>query len=159
MHCQKGGEVWACFGLLNAFRRFLGGFEPFLGFVVHRSDRLRSPVWPVRVLALFTCAVDRSDRSELSWCSSSVFVKWFACIRPGGVALFQGERACVQGSSLWFSSFVLVVCALCLSIVLFGCVELLPLPKVSETCFFKWSFSLPCFGFWWLVGLSFYLFL
>jgi hypothetical protein len=31
---------------------------------------------------------DRSYRSELSW---------FACIHPGGVALVQGELACVQG--------------------------------------------------------------
>jgi hypothetical protein len=26
------------------FRRFLGGFEPFMGSVVHRFDRSRSPV-------------------------------------------------------------------------------------------------------------------
>jgi hypothetical protein len=25
------------------------------------------------------------------------FATWFACIRPGGVALVQGEFACVQG--------------------------------------------------------------
>jgi hypothetical protein len=25
------------------------------------------------------------------------FMWWFACIRPGGVALVQGELACVQG--------------------------------------------------------------
>jgi hypothetical protein len=45
---------------------------------------------------------DRSDRSELSYCSCSILFKWFACIRPGGVALVQGELACVQGESLWF---------------------------------------------------------
>jgi hypothetical protein len=55
MHCQQGGEGWACSGLLNAFRRFSGGFKSFLGSVVNRPDRLRAPVWPVRVLALFTC--------------------------------------------------------------------------------------------------------
>jgi hypothetical protein len=32
------------FGLLDAFRSFSGGFEPFLGSVVHRSDRSGSPV-------------------------------------------------------------------------------------------------------------------
>jgi hypothetical protein len=53
MHCQQGGEVWAWNGLLDAFRRFSGGFETFLGSVVHRSDRSRSPVWPVRVLVLW----------------------------------------------------------------------------------------------------------
>jgi hypothetical protein len=30
------GEVWACFGLLNASISFSGGFESFLGSVVHR---------------------------------------------------------------------------------------------------------------------------
>jgi hypothetical protein len=50
---------------------------------------------------------DKSDRSELSRCSCSIFVKWFACIRPRGVALVQGELACVQGElyvvfELWF---------------------------------------------------------
>jgi hypothetical protein len=43
-----------------------------------------------------TGEVDRSDRSELSWCSCSVFIKWFACIHLRGVALVQGELACVQ---------------------------------------------------------------
>jgi hypothetical protein len=36
-------------------------------------------------------------RTGLTGRSCSVFVKWFACIRPGGVALVQGELACVQG--------------------------------------------------------------
>ena len=39
-----------------------------------------------------------------------------------------------RGSSLWFSSFGLMVCALCLSMFCLGCVEPLPLPKGSETC-------------------------
>jgi hypothetical protein len=38
------------------------------------------------------------------------FMRWFACIRPGGVALVQGELAFVV-SELW-----LVFCALSLSI-------------------------------------------
>ena len=42
------------------------------------------------------------------------FVKWFACIRPGGVALVQGELACVQGElfvvfELWFGGLLLFV--------------------------------------------------
>jgi hypothetical protein len=69
---------------------------------------------------------DRSDRSELSLCSCSVFFKWFACIRPGGVALVQGELAYVQGElfvvfelsfgglcSLLEHSFVLDVSSYC----------------------------------------------
>jgi hypothetical protein len=38
-----------------------------------------------------------------------------------------------RGSSLWCSSFGLVVCALC-SWFCLGCVEPLPLPKGSEPC-------------------------
>jgi hypothetical protein len=35
---------------------------------------------------------------------------------------------------LWFLSFGLVACAICLSMFCLGCVEPLPLPKGSETC-------------------------
>jgi hypothetical protein len=73
-----------------------------LGDLVHRFDRWGRPVWPVRV------------RLKQLLC----FVMWFACIRLGGIALVQGELACVQGSTLWFSNFSLVVCALCLIMVL-----------------------------------------
>jgi hypothetical protein len=74
--------------------------------------------------------------TDVSWscCSCPVF-RWFACIRPGGVALVQGELACVQGElfvvfELWFGGLrsLLELC-FCL-----GCVEPLPLPKGSETC-------------------------
>jgi hypothetical protein len=40
------------------------------------------------------------------------FIKCFACFRPGGVALVQGELVVV------FRVFGLVVCDLCLSMVL-----------------------------------------
>jgi hypothetical protein len=46
------------------------------------------------------------------------FMRWFACIRPGGVALVQGELACVQGELFVVFELWLVICALCLSIVL-----------------------------------------
>jgi hypothetical protein len=54
---------------------------------------------------------DRSDQSELSGCSCSIFIKWFVCIRPWGVALVQGELACVQGElfvvfELWFGGLL-----------------------------------------------------
>jgi hypothetical protein len=55
-------------------------------------------------------------------------------------------RVC-RGSSLWFSSFGLVVCALCLSMFCLGCVESFPLPKGSETCIFQVIFL---FAFLWL---------
>jgi hypothetical protein len=49
---------------------------------------------------LHTCltgGVDQSDRLGLSCCSCPVFKWCFACIRPGGVVLVQGELARVQG--------------------------------------------------------------
>jgi hypothetical protein len=56
---------------------------------------------------------DRSDRSRLSCWSCPVFKWCFACIRPGGGALVQGELACVQGELFvvfralvwWFALF------------------------------------------------------
>jgi hypothetical protein len=125
MHCQQGGEVWACFGLVNAFRRFSGGFEPFMGSVVHRSDRLRSPVWPDRVLILCTCCtpvwpVVSTGLTSQSWadaaalfssCGLHAFVQAVLHWSRGSLHLYRG-------SSMWFSSFGLVVCALCSSIVL-----------------------------------------
>jgi hypothetical protein len=125
MHCQQEGEVWACFGLLNAFRRFSSGFEPFLGSVVHQSDRLRSPVWPVRVLALFTCcapvwsAVSTSLTGQ-SWADAAALfsLSGLHAFVQGELHWFRGSLHMCRGSSLWFSSFGLVDCALCLSIVL-----------------------------------------
>jgi hypothetical protein len=159
------GEVWAWNGLLDAFRRFSGGFEPFLGSVVHRSDRSRSPVWPVWVLVLCTCwalvwPVVMTGLTGVSWscCSCPVF-KWSACIHPGGGALVQGELACVQGGSLWFFE-------LCFG-GLRSLLELCFVSDVSSRCpclrgprlvFFKWSCSLLLFGFWSLVRVSFFFF-
>jgi hypothetical protein len=107
-----------------------------------------------------TGGVDQSDRLELSWCSCSVFVKWFACIRLGGVSLVQGELVCVHGElfvvfKLWFGglrsllqhSFVLDVSSRC------------PCLRGLRLVLFKRSFSLPFFSFWSLVGVSFYSFL
>jgi hypothetical protein len=119
MHCQQGREDWVCFGLLIAFRRFSGGFEPFLGSVVHQSDRLESPVWPVRVLALFTCCapvwpVVSTGLTGRSWADAAALFSssgLYAFIQGG--ALVQGELACVQGELFvvfralvwWFALF------------------------------------------------------
>jgi hypothetical protein len=97
-----------CFQVVSSL--FLALLHTGLTSRGHRSDR--SECWSC------TRVGHRSDRSVLSWCSCSVFFKWFACIRPGGAALFQGSLHVCRGSSLWFSSFGLVVCALCFSIVL-----------------------------------------
>jgi LytS/YehU family sensor histidine kinase len=61
---------------------------------------------PVHMLHTgLTSGVDRSDQSGLSCCS---------CPISSGVlhAFIQGELHWFRGSSLWFSSFGLVVCAL-----------------------------------------------
>jgi hypothetical protein len=103
---------------------------------------------------------DQSDRSELSWCSCSVFIKWFAWICPGGVALVQGELACVQGElfvvfELWFGGLCSLLEHSCISDVSSRC----PCLRGPRLVFFKWSWSLPFFGFRSLVGVYFYSFL
>ena len=63
---------------------------------------------PVHMLGTgLTGGDDRSDRCELKVLQLSCFMWFLACIRPGGVALVQGELACVQGElfvvfELWF---------------------------------------------------------
>jgi hypothetical protein len=118
IHCRKGGEVWAWNGLLDAFRRFSGGFEPFLGSGVHRSDWSRSLVWPVRVLVLCTCwapvrLVVVTGLTDESWVVAAALFQVVSCLH-----WFRGSLHVCRGSSLWFLSFGLVVCALCLSFVL-----------------------------------------
>jgi hypothetical protein len=125
MHCQQGEEVWARFVLLDSFRRFSSGFEPFLGSVVHRSDWSSSPVWPIRVLVLFTCCtpfwpVVLTGLTGQGWADAAALFSssgWHAFVQ-GELHRFRGSLHVCRGSSLWFSSFGSVVCAFCLSIVL-----------------------------------------
>jgi hypothetical protein len=111
--------------LAGCFQNVFRWFEPFLGSVAHRSDRSRSPVWPVRVLALFTCCtpvwpVVLTDLTGQGWVvAATLFQVVFcmhssrgSCVGPGGACM------CARGSLCGFSSFGLVVCALCLSFVL-----------------------------------------
>jgi hypothetical protein len=112
--------------------------------VTHRSDRWYWLVWLVRA--------ELSQLPCFKWC--------LACIRLGGVALVQGELACVQGEllvvfELWFGglrsflehSFVSDVSSRC------------PCLRGPRRVFFKWSCSLPLCGFRSLVAVSFYSFL
>jgi hypothetical protein len=156
MHFQQGGEVWACFGLLNAFRRFSGGFEPFLGSGVHRSDRLRSPVWPIRVLVLFTCCalVWLVVSTGLSWADAAALFSssGFHAFVQGEFHWFRGSLHVCRGSSLWFFRALVwwFACFACVQRELWfclWCVELLPLPKGSETCLLQVIFL---FAFVWL---------
>jgi hypothetical protein len=122
---NMGEKFEHIFGLLNASKRFLGGFEPFLVSVVHQSDRLRSPVWPVRVLVLFICwapvwPVVLAGLTSLSWAVAVALFREVvhmhssrgSCIGSGGACM------CAGGAHCGFLSFGLVVCALCSSIVL-----------------------------------------
>jgi hypothetical protein len=167
MHCQQGEEVWAWNGLLDAFRRFSGGFEPFLGSVAHRSDRSRSPVWPVRVLALFICwapvwPVVVTGLTSQSWADAAALFSssGLHAFVQGELLWFRGSLHVCRGSSLWFfelwfgglrslleHSFVSDVssCRPCL--------------RGPRLVFFKWSCSLLLFGFRSLVGVLFYSFL
>jgi hypothetical protein len=112
MHCQQGGEVWACSGLLNAFKSFSGGFEPFMGSIAHWSDRLRSLIWPVRVLVLITCCtpvgpVVATDLTDPSWADAAALFSssGLHAFVQGGLHWFRGSLHVCRGSSLWFSSF------------------------------------------------------
>jgi hypothetical protein len=151
----------------------LEGFQVVWNYFWAQAISQEASSWPVRGTGLIvvvpkcwailptglTGDSHRSDRSELSWCRCLVFFKWFACIRPGGVALVYGELACVQGGALsgfralvWW--FVLFSWAwFCL-----GCVEPLPLPKGSETCLLQ---VILLFAFLWLsiACWSFFLFI
>jgi hypothetical protein len=60
--------------------------------------------WPILSISLIG-EVDRSDGQSKAE-AAALFGRWFACIRPGGLPLVQGELACVQGGSLWFSVLV-----------------------------------------------------
>jgi hypothetical protein len=91
-----------------------------LGDLVHQSDRWGWPVWPVRAELL-----------QLLY-----FMKWFTCIRPGGVALVQGELFVV-------SSFGLVVCAFAWACFVSDVSSRCPWLRGPRLVFFKWSYSLP----------------
>jgi hypothetical protein len=119
------GEAGAWDGLLYAFRRFSGGFEPFLRSGVHRSDRSRSPVWPVRLLVLCTCwapiwPVVVTGLTGESWVVEAALFQVVFCMHwsRGSCIGSEGAWMCAGGALCGCLSFVLVVCALCLSFVL-----------------------------------------
>jgi hypothetical protein len=154
MHCQQGGEVWACFGLLNASRWSSGGFEPFLGSVVHRSDWLRSPVWPVRVLVLFTCwapvwPVVSTGLTGQSWAVAAALFREVvhmhsyrgSCIASGGACMCAGGALCGFWALVcWFVLFAWACLVLDVS-------SRCPCLRGPRLVFFKWSCSLPFLWF------------
>jgi hypothetical protein len=112
--------------------------------VEHRSDRWWLPVWPVRVeLMRLLCFLQVVGmHSSRGSCIGSVG----ACMCAGELFVvfefwFGGLRSFLE---LCFVSDVLSVC---------------PCLRGPRLVFFKWSCSLPFFGFRSLVGVSFYSFL
>jgi hypothetical protein len=156
----------ACWMHLEGFQVVL---SHFLGSGVHRSDRSRSPVWPVRVLVLFTCCtpvwpVVLTGLTGQGWVVATALfqVVFLHAFVQGELHLFRGSLHVRRGALYGFSSFGLVVCAFCLSFVCLGCVELLLLPKGSETCLrqvilffaFVWL-SIACWSFFLFVSFLF----
>jgi hypothetical protein len=155
------------FGLPNAFRKFSGGFEPFLGSVCHQSNRSKSPVWPVRVLVLFICwapvlPVVVTGLTGQCWADADALfcsIGLHAFVQ-GELHWFRGELACVQGElfvvfKFWFGGLCSLLEHSFVSDVSSRC----PWLRGPRLVFFRWSFSLPLFGFRSLVGSPFYSFL
>jgi hypothetical protein len=150
MHCQQGGEVWTWNGLLDAFRRFSCGFEPFWALVC--TGLTGQSAGPIHMLHTgLTCH---------GWVVAVVLFKVvFYMHSSRGSCIGSGGACMCQGSSLWFfelwfgglrslleHSFVSDVSSRC------------PCLRGPRLVFFKWSCSLPLFGFRSLVGVSFYSF-
>jgi hypothetical protein len=164
MHFQEGGEVWAWNCLLDAFRRFSGGFEPFLGSTVHRSNQSRSPVWPISVLALFICwaPVWPVEVTGQSWADAAalVFSSGLHAFVQGELHWFRGSLHVCRVSSLWFIELWFGgVCSLLEHSFVSDVSSSCPCLRGPRLVFFKWFCSLPLFGFRSLVGVSFYSFL
>jgi hypothetical protein len=154
MHCQQGGEVWAWNGLLDAFRRFSGGFEPFLGSVAHRSDRSRSPAWPVRVLALFRCCtlvwpVVLTGLTGQCWAIATTLFQVVSCmhssrgscIGSGGACMCAGGDICAFRALIGGLHSLLELCVVS---NVWSCCPCLRGPRLV---FFKWSCPLPSLAF------------
>jgi hypothetical protein len=164
MHCQQGGEVWACFGHLGVFGRCSNWFGQFFSSLVQgRSNRPHAVSCCAGGL---TAVVRRSNRPGLS---EQIFalccIPVLHCrIGSGGVCFGSGGSCICAGGALfgvrafvrWFALFVWA--RFCL-----GCVEPLPLPKGSETCLlqvillfaFFWL-SIACWGFFYLFLFFFF---
>jgi hypothetical protein len=78
------------------------------------------------------------------------FLKKFACIHPGGVALVQGACMCAGGALCGFRALVWCFVLFVRACFCLGCVELLPLPKGIKTCllqailFFAFPLAFDC---------------
>jgi hypothetical protein len=151
------------------FEHVLGYWMHLEGFHVVSSHfwLCVSSVWPVRVLALFTCCaqvwpVVVTGLTGQSWADADALFSssGLRAFVQGELHWFRGSLHVCRGSSLWFSE------------LWFGglrsLLEFCFVSDVSSRChclrgprlvFFKWSCSFPLFGFRSLVGVSFCSFL
>jgi hypothetical protein len=170
MHCQQGGGGWAWNGLLHAFRRFPSGFELFfLALAVSQG----ASAWAV-IITCLTGVVPRcwailptsltgeggqSDRRELSWCSYSVSWGGSHAFVQGELHWFRGACMCAGEALCGFRALVSAWCSLLEHVFVSDVSSRCPCLRGPRLVFFRWSFSLPSFGFPSLVGVSFYSFL
>jgi hypothetical protein len=110
------------------------------------------PVWYIslagvvpRCWAILSTGLTSQSKAE----AAALFAKWFACIRPGGVAFVQGGLFVVF--ELWIGGLHSLLEHSSVSDVSSRC----PCLRGPRLVFFKWSCSLPFLGFRSLVGVSF----
>jgi hypothetical protein len=162
------------FELKLACYTHLEGFQVVSSYFWAQAVSQVASAWPVRGTGLtdvvprcwailstgLTGEGDRSDRSEMSCCSCSVSCGVSHVFVQGELHWCRGSLHVCRGSSLWFfelwidglrslleHSFVSDVSSCC------------PCLRGPRLVLFRWSFSLPLFGFRSLVGVSFYSFL
>jgi hypothetical protein len=159
------------FGLEKACCTHLEGFQLVSSYFWALAVSKVASVWPMKGTGLtgivprcwailptgLTGEGDRFDQSGLGCFSCLVWWSEPHAFIQGELHWFSGSLHVCRGSSLCFSGFGLVVCTICLSIVCLGCVELLPMPKGSETCLLQ---VILLFAFVWLpiACWSFFLF-
>jgi hypothetical protein len=112
---------------------------------------------PVHMLSTgLTGGGDRSDRWELSCCSCLVSSGVLHAFIQGKLHWFRGSLHVCRGSSLWFFEFWFgLLCSLLEHSFVSNVSSRCPCLRGPRLVFFKWSCSLPLFGFRSLVGVFF----
>jgi hypothetical protein len=139
------GCIFCIFGLFHALSTRGGEFEYVLSCCMYLEgfQVVSSYLW-ARAVPRWSSASDRCEfPGARRSCPPVWSVRWTSQSKAEVAALFcdvvcmlssRGSLHVCRRSSLWFSSFQLVACALCLSMFCLRCVEPLPLLKGFETC-------------------------
>jgi hypothetical protein len=124
-----------------------------------QSNRPQAVRWGAGGLTALYRRSNRPGQSEQFFAVCCIPVL-HCCICSGGVCFGSGGACICAGGALCGVRVLVRWFALCAwAWFCLGCVEPLPLPKGPRLVFFKWSCSLPFFGFQSLVEIPFYLFL